>query len=82
MSEVEKVYKEFWEEIICNDGEIDIEQVKKELHDYHFMLESVPKVYMEITGGRISKPNTCPYAVIDEYWENVTRIVNKELENN
>lgn len=67
MREVNRIFKEFWEDIVMKDGKLDIDQVKRELHDYHFMLESVPKVYMEITGGRISKPNTSPSAVIDEF---------------
>ncbi len=54
---VEQVYQDFWKEIICdNNGNIDIEQVKKELCDYYKILQEVPKVYCEITGGLLSKP--------------------------
>lgn len=55
--DVEQVYQDFWKEIICDkDGNINIEKVKNELHDYYIMLEEVPKVYSEITDGLLSKP--------------------------
>ena len=55
--DVERVYQDFWKEIICDkDGNIDIEQVKKELCDYYKMLQEVPKVYCEVTDGILSKP--------------------------
>ena len=50
MSKIEKNYQEFWREIIEPEGKIDIQQVKKELSDYKFLLEEVPKVYHKITG--------------------------------
>ena len=53
----------FWEPIICDkNGNIDVEQLKKELCDYYFVIHEVPKVYCEVTGGTLSKilydPNT------------------------
>ena len=55
--DVERVYQDFWKEIICDkDGKVDIEQVKKELCDYYKILQEVPKVYSEVTGGVLSKP--------------------------
>lgn len=55
--DVEQIYQDFWKEIICDkDGNIDIEKVKNELHDYYIMLEEVPKVYSEITDGILSNP--------------------------
>ena len=54
---VEKNYQEFWKNIIEPKGKFSLEQVKKELSDYHFLLEEVPKVYDKITGGRLSYPN-------------------------
>lgn len=55
--DIEQVYQDFWEEIICDkDGNIDVEQVKKELCDYYKMLQEVPKVYIEVTDGILSKP--------------------------
>lgn len=47
---------EFWEPIICDkNGNIDVEQLKKELCDYYFVIKEVPKVYCEVTGGTLSK---------------------------
>ena len=55
--EVEQIYQEFWKDIICNeDGSINIDAVKCELADYYKMLQEVPTVYSEITGGILSKP--------------------------
>ena len=55
--DVEQVYQDFWKEIICDKyGNIDMEQVKNELRDYYKMLQEVPKVYCEVTGGMLSKP--------------------------
>lgn len=54
--DVEKIWNEFWKEIVCNpDGTINIEQVKKELADFSFVMEQVPAVYEHITGGTLSK---------------------------
>ena len=56
--EVEKNFQEFWKDIVCNDdGTLNPIAVKNELSDFSFMLEQVPQVYGEITGGRLSYPN-------------------------
>jgi len=52
----EENYQEFWKDIVEPEGKLDLEQVKKELSDYHFLLQEVPKVYHKITGC-LSKPN-------------------------
>ena len=67
------MFEEFWAPIVLRpNGVLDFEQVKRELHDYRGLLEEVPKVYMHITEGRISKPHTLADAVIgvhDELWQ-------------
>lgn len=56
--EVEKKFQEFWKDIVCNDdGTLNPVAVKNELSDYSFILDQVPKVYSEVTGGRLSYPN-------------------------
>lgn len=66
MKDYEKVYNEFWKGIIENkDGVVNIDQVKRELSDYYFMLNEVPKVYCEVTNDNISKPNTYAYEVLN-----------------
>lgn len=64
---VEEVYNEFWKGIVEVDGVVDMQAVKNELSDFSHMLDQVPKVYMEVTRGRISKPNTYASAVISEF---------------
>ena len=67
--DVEKEW-EFWKTIICNeDGTIDVEQLKLELHDYSLMLGEVPKVYIEVTGGMLSKPHYYADGVIRAFRE-------------
>lgn len=52
-----QIYNDFWKDIIEDKyGNIDIEQLKKELCDYEFMLSEVPKVYYNVTNGLLSKP--------------------------
>lgn len=63
---------DFWKDIIVKGNTLDIEQVKRELHDYHVILENVSKVYMHVTGGKVSKENTLAGVVCelaDEHYE-------------
>lgn len=65
-----KKEREFWLNIIMKDDVIDVEQTLKELTDFSFMIHEVPKVYMHITGGLLSKPMYHATGVIgaaDEY---------------
>lgn len=50
------VWNEFWKDILENeDGSINVEQLKKELHDWHHVLDQIPIIYMELSGGILSK---------------------------
>lgn len=73
MTDYEKTFDEFWRPLVTReDGSIDLDAVKRELHDYRTILEEVPKVYMHVTGDKISKPNTEAMHVIaaaDEHFE-------------
>lgn len=62
--EVTEVYEDFWRDIIEPNGVVDLDQVKRELHDFKVVMEEVRKVYYTITGGRISKVNTAATAVL------------------
>lgn len=62
--EVQRVFEDFWADIVCPGGEWDLDQVKKELHDCWVFITEVPKVYMELTLGAISKPHTSAAAVL------------------
>jgi len=55
---VDELFEQFWKPIVCHpDGSLNIEQLKKELADYSFILGEVPKVYLAVTGDALSKPN-------------------------
>jgi hypothetical protein len=65
MEDYEKTFDAFWADIVLGpDGELNLDQVKRELHDYKMLLNEVPLVYQSVTGGVISKPNTLAREVI------------------
>ncbi len=64
MTDYEKAWDEFWAPIVCDpDGTVNWDKLKRELFDYRTLMGSVPRVYMHVTGGRVSKPNTDPGVV-------------------
>lgn len=65
---------EVFAHVVRPDGSIDPELVARELHDYEMLLDFVPKVYQHVTGGRVSKPNTRPEAVIAEHDDFMNRL--------
>lgn len=73
VNDYEQTFEEFWREIVCNeDGSLNVDQVKRELHDYRTTLKNVPLVYDHVSGGMVSKPNTDAVHVIqfaDEHYE-------------
>lgn len=85
--EVERVYREFWiptlteERIDDAPGDrptmAEVEAihfaVRCELYDFYTLLQNVPRVYMEVTGGMVSKPNT--HAVIGLHEEHVNNLI-------
>ena len=68
--------KQFWKDIIYKDGKLDEEQVMKELADFYFIMQEVPKVYCEITGGLLSELKYPAEVVIREFNE---RFWDKEI---
>lgn len=83
---VEETWESFWKPIVSNeDGTINIEQVKKELADFSFVMEQVPKVYCHITGDRMSKVMYRAEDVIrvaDDYFnEQLKEALKDELED-
>lgn len=55
----------YWPGLLVDpDGEFDIIQAKAELLDYSDLMREASKVYMDVTGSMISKPNTAADAVI------------------
>lgn len=66
----EQQYQEFWKEIIEKDGVIDIEQVKKELHDFSFIIDQVSEVYSAVSQGLLSKSMYYASVIIEQLEEN------------
>ena len=66
MKDYEATFKKFWEEMVTfPDGTLDKDAIMRELHDYHVVLQEVPKVYNEVTGGKINMADTHHSDVID-----------------
>lgn len=63
------LYEEFWKDIVEKDGVLNKDQVMRELSDFSKLLDAVPRVYMAVTGGRISKPLTYVEHVLSEFEE-------------
>jgi cupin superfamily acireductone dioxygenase involved in methionine salvage len=51
----EEIYENFWKDIVEVDGVLDMDQLKKELADFHMVIHEVPSVYSHITDGAMSK---------------------------
>lgn len=54
----------FWMEVYGH-WPLTQDEAANELHDWYVALQEVPKVYDEITGGRLTKPNTMAAYVLD-----------------
>lgn len=68
MKDYETNWEDYWKNICTNeDGTLNLDQIKRELADYSFILEQVPTVYCRITNGLLSKPNYYASAVIGVY---------------
>jgi len=63
-------YADFWKDIVETNGVLDLNKVQRELSDFHFLMKEVPKVYMEVSGGMISKINTHAFEVLNLFQEN------------
>lgn len=63
-----KKIKEDWD-YLYEDEKLNEKAVLKEIYDYDFILKEVPKVYCEITGGLLSKPNYRAEVVLAEFNE-------------
>jgi hypothetical protein len=61
-----------------------MEELKKNLYDFSFIMEQVPKVYCNITGSKLSKimyPAETVISVADDYFnERLEEAVKEELE--
>lgn len=76
-ADVEKVFQDFWANIVMRDGQLDLEQVKKELFDFHQLIRNVSLVYCEVTNHAVSKPLTDPQVVISLFNDYVQECVDE-----
>ena len=66
----DEIYETFWKGIILGeDGTVNMDQLKLELCDFYQMINEVPKVYCEVTGGILSKPTWSADAVLGYFEE-------------
>ena len=73
--------EEFWLRLVTDeDGALSKEKVLAELHDYSVLLDIVPKVYDEVTGGHASNPFTVPEVVCRLVEGRIERRVDEALE--
>lgn len=78
---VEENWNTFWKELLTRPGYgPSLDLIKNELYDYYQMMNEVTTVYMEITDGTISKPNTRSDVVISQYDHCVNAIVDEAIE--
>lgn len=59
-----QTFRDFWAPIVAPNGVLDMDQVMRELYDFHVLMGNVSRVYDNLTFGRISKPLTDPDVVI------------------
>lgn len=56
MESVEKTWTETWKPILMKDGQVDVEQLKKELADFSDLIDRHTKLVCAITRHRMSYP--------------------------
>jgi hypothetical protein len=77
--DVEKAW-EFWAPIVMKDGVLDVEQVKKELTDWYYVMGQVPKVYCAVTGDLLSKVMYDADTVITAFEDYLTRQIDDAVQ--
>ena len=74
----ERVAASFWAQLGFGTT-VDDAAVKRELTDYHFLLDQLPRIYMHVTGGRLSKTNYLSETVMTAHDDHVSALVREEL---
>ncbi|MGX6580124.1 hypothetical protein ACWMNW_01350 [Bacillus velezensis] len=70
MADYKRTYESFWKMIIEDEkGNINKDQLMRELSDFKQLLDSIPHVYEEVTCHGVSKPFTDPKYVIETHRE-------------
>lgn len=67
----EKTYDERWRALVENaDGSLNVDQIKRELHDFSRVMDQASKVYSHIAD--LSKANTAAVHIISAHDEAVS----------
>lgn len=74
----EQEWQRFWAEIVAPDGEINVEQVKKELADYSFLMAQASEVYCYF--ANLSKTNYSAQTIIDAYEDRSEKAIDDAVE--
>lgn len=78
----EKQAGEFWRDVFEEiTDKTERQKIQDELTDYYFMLKQVPKVYMHVTGQKMSKPNYYAESVIYEADNHMQDCIDEALED-
>ncbi len=55
---VENDWQNLWKDICTTEnGELDMENIKNELYDYHFLMNQASELYDYISNGKLCKTN-------------------------
>lgn len=74
-----KEWETFWKPLLMTNGKFDEEKIKNEIHDYDFIIEQLPKVYCEVTGGLLSKHFYQAETVISAFEDYVDLLIKSAL---
>ena len=68
-------YEKTWKELIEVDGEINLDQVKRELFDYANLIAMATQVYFYATGGKTGNVRTMPERMVELIEERVQELI-------
>ena len=75
---IDSVWNSIWKDILENpDGSLDVDSVRRELHDYVILFKSVQTAYSRLTGGEINHPFTqldVLISYVDLYYEEMMSV--------
>ena len=63
-ADVNREWEAYWCALLAPNGALDVERVKREMYAFGMLADDVSKVYMAVTGDKVSKPGTDPDVVI------------------
>ena len=72
---VDRVYNDFWKDIVETDHGLDTEQIKKELYDFWVVMEEVSEVYLEISNNKFGDPTTPSKYVLEEHYARIEEAI-------